>query len=117
MSESLTVNAASASAIVARDGIENHCSAMLEERRETKPAAEIAIAESALRQRLEAIARQEMLRRRARLGLITQEQERALEHLLVSTVERISSPIVERARLCYTSGEIEKAHRWCSIFG
>jgi hypothetical protein len=81
------------------------------------PAAEIVVAESALRQRLAAIAREEMLRRRARLGVITHEQERALEHLLVSAVERISNPIVERARLCYASGEIEKARKWCSIFG
>ena len=87
------------------------------QRSETKPAAEIAVAESALRDKLEAIAREEMLRSRARLGLITQEQERALEHLLVSMVEKISNPIVERARLYYAEGEIEKARRWCSVFG
>jgi hypothetical protein len=79
-------------------------------------STEIIAAESELRRRMQAIARAEMTRRRAGLGLISKEQEHALDHLVSSMVERISTPIVEKARLCYASGEIEKARKWCSIF-
>ena len=79
-------------------------------------SSEIMVAESELRRRMQAIARAEMTRSRARLGLMSKEQEHALDQLLSSMLERISSPIVEKARLCYASGEIEKARKWCSIF-
>ena len=78
---------------------------------------EIDAAELELRGRLQAIALGEMQRGRQRLGLMTTEQERAVEDVLLTAVERISNPIVQRARHCYALGEVDKARKWCSIFG
>jgi hypothetical protein len=73
--------------------------------------------ESELRGRLRAIALAEMARQRRRLGALAPEQELALEELLVSTVERIYHPIIERLRVFRVRGEVEQAQAWSSIFG
>jgi glutamyl-tRNA reductase len=64
----------------------------------------------ALRENMQEVARAEMARQRKRLGVLTKEQETAIEALLVSTVNKISHPILNQMRRFYEttdSDEIE----------
>jgi glutamyl-tRNA reductase len=71
----------------------------------------------ALRQKLQDIARDELKRQRHRLGQLSEEQERAIESLLVSTVNKISHPVIHRMRRSYDTGEEENLRAWREIFG
>jgi glutamyl-tRNA reductase len=71
----------------------------------------------ALRQKLQDIARNEMARQRQRLGELTPEQERAIESLLLSTVNKISHPIIHRLKSSYDAGENAYVQTWRDIFG
>lgn len=71
----------------------------------------------ALRQKLQEIARDEMARQRQRLGELTTEQERAIESLLMSTVNKISHPIINRLKSSYYTGENESVREWRDVFG
>ncbi|HYJ46001.1 MAG TPA: glutamyl-tRNA reductase [Pyrinomonadaceae bacterium] len=71
----------------------------------------------ALREKLQGIARSEMARQRQRLGQLTPEQERAIETLLVSTVNKISHPIISRLKNSYEAGESEDVQSWRNVFG
>jgi glutamyl-tRNA reductase len=71
----------------------------------------------ALREKLQEIARSEMTRQRQRLGPLTPEQERAIESLLMSTVNKISHPIIYRLKSSYDAGETDEAQAWRDIFG
>jgi glutamyl-tRNA reductase len=71
----------------------------------------------ALREKLQGIARNEMARQRQRLGKLTPEQERAIEALLVSTVNKISHPIINRLKSSYDAGESEDVQTWRDVFG
>jgi glutamyl-tRNA reductase len=71
----------------------------------------------ALRQKLQDIARNEMARQRQRLGELTPEQERAIESLLLSTVNKISHPIIHRLKDSYDAGENGDVQKWRDIFG
>jgi glutamyl-tRNA reductase len=71
----------------------------------------------ALRQKLQDIARDELKRQRPRLGQLSEEQERAIESLLVSTVNKISHPVIHRMRRSYDIGEEENIRAWREIFG
>ncbi|HEX8136576.1 MAG TPA: glutamyl-tRNA reductase [Pyrinomonadaceae bacterium] len=71
----------------------------------------------ALRQKLQTIAREELKRQRHRLGPLSEEQERAIESLLVSTVNKISHPVIHRMRRSYDTGEEESIRAWREIFG
>ena len=55
----------------------------------------------ALRQNMQDVARAEMARQRKRLGPLTKEQEDAVESLLMSTVNKISHPILNQLRRFY----------------
>lgn len=55
----------------------------------------------ALRDKLQGIAKSELARQRSRLGPLTPEQERAIEAMLVSTVNKISHPLIRRMRQTY----------------
>jgi glutamyl-tRNA reductase len=59
----------------------------------------------ALREKFQDIARSEMARQRKRLGPLTKEQETAIESLLVSTVNKISHPILNQMRRFYETSE------------
>lgn len=59
----------------------------------------------ALREKLQELARAEMARQRKRLGPLTKEQEAAIEALLLSTVNKISHPILNQMRRFYESSE------------
>ena len=61
----------------------------------------------ALRQNMQDIARAEMTRQRKRLGMLTKEQETAVESLLMSTVNKISHPILNQMRRFYETSEPE----------
>jgi glutamyl-tRNA reductase len=71
----------------------------------------------ALRQRLQDIARDQLKRQRPRLGQLSPEQERAIEALLLSTVNKISHPLIHRMRRSYDTGEEENIRAWREIFG
>jgi glutamyl-tRNA reductase len=57
----------------------------------------------ALREKMQEVARAELARQRKRLGVLTQEQEAAVESLLMSTVNKISHPILNQMRRFYES--------------
>jgi glutamyl-tRNA reductase len=57
----------------------------------------------AMREKMEEIARTEFARQRKRLGMLTQEQEAAVESLLMSTVKKISHPVLNQMRRLYES--------------
>ena len=71
----------------------------------------------ALRKKLQDVARQELERQRNRLGQLTPEQERAIEALLISTVNKISHPLIDRLRRSYDTGEEDDLQAWRDIFG
>jgi glutamyl-tRNA reductase len=71
----------------------------------------------ALRGKLQDIARNELTRQRPRLGELTPEQERAIESLLMATVNKISHPIIYRLKSSYDAGDNEEAQSWRDIFG
>jgi glutamyl-tRNA reductase len=61
----------------------------------------------AMREKFQEVARAEMARQRKRLGALTSEQEAAIEALLVSTVNKISHPILNQMRRFYESGDAD----------
>lgn len=63
----------------------------------------------AMREKFYDIARAEMARQRKRLGPLTNEQEAAVESLLMSTVNKISHPILNQMRRFYGSSEPDAA--------
>lgn len=71
----------------------------------------------ALKERLQAIAREELKRQRARLGELTPEQERAVEALLLSTVNKIAHPVIDRMRRSQDTGEDDGVRAWREVFG
>ena len=71
----------------------------------------------ALRQKLQDIARLELARQKNRLGQLTPEQERAVEALLLSTVNKISHPVLSQMRRSYEASDIETIQAWRDIFG
>src|ERR1041385_467357 len=62
----------------------------------------------ALRENMQNIAREELSRQRKRLGPLTQAQEAAIESLLMSTVKKISHPILNQMRRFYETGESDE---------
>jgi glutamyl-tRNA reductase len=71
----------------------------------------------ALRNKLQDIARAELTRQRNRLGPLTPEQETAVEALLVSTVNKISHPLLSHMRRSYDGSDAETIQAWRDIFG
>ena len=61
----------------------------------------------ALRERLQGIARSEMTHQRNRLGNLTPEQERAIEAMMMTTVNKISHPLLRRLRQSYVAADFE----------
>src|SRR5687767_1050558 len=61
----------------------------------------------ALREKMQEVARAEMARQRKRLGALTHEQETAIEALLMSTVNKISHPILNQMRRFYETTETD----------
>jgi glutamyl-tRNA reductase len=63
----------------------------------------------ALREKLQDVARAELARQRKKLGPLTKDQEAAVESLLMSTVNKISHPILNQMRRFYETGEPDAA--------
>lgn len=70
----------------------------------------------ALRRKFQDVAREELSRQRHRLGQLSPEQERAVEALLLSTVNKISHPIIHQLRRTYHTGEDEAMRAWREVF-
>jgi glutamyl-tRNA reductase len=71
----------------------------------------------ALRNKLQDIAKTELIKQRNRLGPLSVEQEAAVEALLVSTVNKISHPLLSHMRRSYGSSDAETIQAWRDIFG
>ena len=71
----------------------------------------------ALRQKLQDVARTELLRQRNRLGQLSPEQEEAIEALLLATVNKISHPVLSQVRRSYSISDDESVQAWRDIFG
>jgi glutamyl-tRNA reductase len=71
----------------------------------------------ALRNKLQDIAKLELTRQRNRLGPLTAEQERAVEALLVSTVNKISHPLLSHMRRSFDASDTDTIQAWRDIFG
>jgi len=84
---------------------------------QTLRALDIGPTIGALRQKLQGIARLELTNQRNRLGQLTPEQERAVEALLVSTVNKISPPLLSHMRRSYDGTDAETIQAWRDIFG
>ena len=63
----------------------------------------------ALREKFQDVARTELARQRKRLGPLTKEQEAAVESLLMSTVNKISHPLLNQMRRFYETSESDAA--------
>jgi glutamyl-tRNA reductase len=71
---------------------------------------------AAVRERLHEIARDEFKRQRNRLGALTPEQERAIENLLGSTVNKIAHPVIARLRRAHDAGQEDDVQAWRESF-
>jgi glutamyl-tRNA reductase len=71
----------------------------------------------ALRNKLHDIARSELARRRNRLGPLTAEQESAIEAVLMSTVNKISHPLLSHMRRSFDASDADTIQAWRDIFG
>ena len=80
-------------------------------------ALESGPAIGALKQMLQDIARQELKRQRNRLGQLTPEQESGIETLLLSTVNKVSHPVLSQMRHSSDASDAEIIEAWRDIFG
>jgi glutamyl-tRNA reductase len=80
-------------------------------------ALDIGPTVGALKDKLRRIAHEEFERQRNRLGELTPEQEQAIEAMLMSTVNKISHPVIHRMRRSYDAGEETEVQAWRDIFG
>jgi glutamyl-tRNA reductase len=71
----------------------------------------------ALKQMLQDIARVELKRQRNRLGSLSPEQESGIENLLLSTVNKISHPVLSQMRHSSDASDAEIIQAWRDIFG
>ena len=73
----------------------------------------------ALRHKLQDIARSELDRQRNRLGHLSAEQEKAVEALLMATVNKISHPLLNQVRRSYSAGKSDNdsIQAWREMFG
>jgi glutamyl-tRNA reductase len=71
----------------------------------------------ALRNKLQDIARTELEKQRGRLGPLSEDQEKAVESLLMSTVKKISHPVLNHLRRAYSARENEDIQAWRESFG
>ena len=63
----------------------------------------------ALREKFQDVARAELEKQRKRLGTLTKEQEEAVESLLLSTVNKISHPLLNQMRRFYETSDAQGA--------
>ena len=80
-------------------------------------ALDIGPTVGALKEKLRRIAQEEFERQRNRLGELTPEQEKAIEAMLMSAVNKISHPVIHRMRRSYDAGEEDQVQAWRDVFG
>lgn len=78
---------------------------------------DIGPAIGALRQKLQEIARAELGRQRGRLGPLTAEQEKAVEALLIATVNKISHPVLTQMRRSFEASDEDTLQALRDVFG
>lgn len=81
------------------------------------PALERGKTIDMLRQKMRDAARTEFERNRPRLGDLKPEQEAAIEQLLMSTVNKISRPVLYGLQRSHEAGEFEFAEILCTMLG
>ena len=69
-----------------------------------------------LRQKLQDVAKAELIRQRKRLGELTPDQEAAVEQLLMSTVNKISHPVLNQMRRFYEASDPETMQELADSF-
>jgi glutamyl-tRNA reductase len=79
-------------------------------------ALESGPAIGALKQMFQDIARHELKRQRNRLGALTPEQESGIENLLLSTVNKLSHPMLSQMRHSSDASDAEIIAAWREIF-
>lgn len=79
-------------------------------------ALESGPAIGALKQMFQDIARHELKRQRNRLGPLTPEQESGVENLLLSTVNKLSHPMLSQMRHSSDASDAEIIEAWRDIF-
>lgn len=79
-------------------------------------ALESGPAIGALKQMFQDIARHELKRQRNRLGTLTPEQESSIENLLLSTVNKLSHPMLSQMRHSSDASDAEIIEAWRDIF-
>jgi glutamyl-tRNA reductase len=70
----------------------------------------------AMREKMQQIARAELGHQRGRLGPLTTDQERAIESLLISTVNKLAHPVMSQLRRLLESGTEENLQAWRKDF-
>lgn len=80
-------------------------------------ALESGPAIGALKQMFQDIARHELKRQRNRLGPLSPEQESVIESLLISTVNKLSHPMLSQMRHSSDASDAEIIAAWRDIFG
>ena len=71
----------------------------------------------ALREKMHDMARAELIRRRKHLGPLTSDQETAIEQLLISTVNKISHPVLNQMRRFYEGSDLEMTSENLDVIG
>jgi len=71
----------------------------------------------ALRNKMQDVARAELEKQRKNLGLLTPDQEAAIEHLLMSTVNKLSHPVLNQMRRFYEASDPETMQELAETFG
>lgn len=71
----------------------------------------------ALREKMQEMARSELVRQRKHLGPLTPEQEVAIEQLLISTVNKISHPVINQMRKFYETSDLDITPDNIDLFG
>ena len=66
--------------------------------------------------RMQQIARAELVQQRPRLGSLTAAQEKAVESLLISTVNKVAHPVMSELRSLVEMGAEQNAKAWLEIF-
>lgn len=70
----------------------------------------------AVRTKMQQIARAELLEQRSRLGPLTAAQEKAIELLLISTVNKVAHPVMSQLRSWVETGSEQNPKAWLDIF-
>jgi glutamyl-tRNA reductase len=70
----------------------------------------------ALRKKLQDIARLELAKQRNTLGPLSKKQENAIEALLVSTVNKISHPVLSQMRRAMQTTDPDEPETWLDMF-